>query len=1084
MSTTTFLWKYTSCADIMLLLTVMIFLSSCNISSSSHTNLQSALPEIVDYNYHIKPILSDRCYACHGPDNKTREANLRLDTQEGALEMKLESGKPAIVAGSTLQSELWHRITSSDPQVMMPPPESHLTLSEYEVALLEKWIDQGAEWKDHWAFIPPQKSQIPKIHQTEWISNEIDAFVLAQLEQQNLSPSPRSTKERLIRRLSLDLRGLPPSLNEIDAFLEDDSPNAYEQLVDRFLADSAYGERMALEWLDVARYADSHGMHADGSRTMWPWRDWVIQAFNENMPYDQFMTYQLAGDMIPDATKEQILATAFHRNHKNNTEAGIIDEEYRLEYVYDRTNTTAKAFMGLTMECARCHDHKFDPISQKEYYQTAAFFNNVEELGMSANDGSHGPNLLVTHDSIDAVLSHIRRRLYLLEQKQSLNPQQITSQKAFLRTVDSAIITPSSFLLAHYPLDEISVDTDANGKKTQYIDRDKTTYISGEPEIAKGKTGNSLKFDNEFEFLHLNEIPELEITDAFSASAWIFTTKTGKHQTILGNSGAKNHFWRGWEMTLNADNQLRVSLIHALPDNYLRVESTHEVPLETWTQVAFTYDGSAHANGINLYINGQMVEKNVLYDRLFKSIKTIDNLFQRKKRPVRVAKSYRSNTGDDGIFQGKIDDLRIYHQALTPLEIASIHPDPARLDQLIAQKPDLMNEHLQTRKTDSLILYEINKLREKRLSLIDSLPEVMIMQEMESPRQMYVYERGDYTAPGESVNPATPVSVLPFPDSLQPDRLGLSKWLIDPAHPLTARVTVNRYWQMLFGKGLVSTPHDFGSQGKLPTHPLLLDHLAIWFIENGWDVKALLKYIVMSSTYQQTSAFREDLASIDPENELLARGPTFRLQAELIRDHALAVSGLLVRKIGGPSVRPYQPPGMWIEKTNFSQALLHYVQDSGANLYRRGMYTFIRRTVPPPSMIAFDATDRSDCIVQRQQTNTPMQALVLMNDPQFVEASRVMAERILKYGGNTSNSQLIYGFRLATGRLPANGELRILENLYHQEIKHFQHQPDSAAILLQVGEFSRDTTLDMIHHAAMTNVASMLLNHDEAYMKR
>ncbi len=1081
---TTFPWKYVSRAGVILLFAAMIFLSSCNTSSSTNASLQASLPEIVDYNYHIKPILSDRCYACHGPDEKTREADLRLDTPEGALQMKLESDNPAIVAGSSSRSEVWHRITSSDPQVMMPPPESHLTLSEYEVALLGKWIDQGAEWKAHWAFIPPQKPQIPKTHQPEWISNEIDAFVLARLEQQNLSPSPQAHKARLIRRLSLDLRGLPPSLSEIDTFLEDDSPDAYEQLVDRFLADSAYGERMALEWLDIARYADSHGMHADGSRTMWPWRDWVIQAFNENMPYDQFMTFQLAGDLLPNPDKKQILATAFHRNHKNNTEAGIIDEEYRLEYVYDRTNTTAKAFMGLTLECARCHDHKFDPISQKEYYQTAAFFNNVEELGMSANDGSHGPNLLITSDSIDAVLSHIQRRLSLLEQKKHLSQQQITAQKAFLKTVVPTTIDPSPFLLAHYPLDNIHSVMDAKGKNKQEVDRNQTVYVNGEPELTEGKIGNSLSFDDEFEFLHLNEIPEFEITDAFSASAWIYTTKTGKHQTILGNSGAKNHFWRGWEMTLNEDNQLRVSLIHALPDNYLRVSSRHEVPLDTWTQVAFTYDGSAQANGINLYINGQRVEKDVLYDRLFKSIKTIDNLFQRKERPVRVAKSYRSNTGDDGIFQGKIDDIRIYHQPLTSLEIASIYPDPAKLDQLIELKPDLISKHLQTRKTDFSLLEEINKLHQKRLSLIESLPEVMIMQEMESPRQMYVYERGDYTAPGEAVDPATPASILPFPDRLAPNRLGLSQWLTQPAHPLTARVTINRYWQMLFGKGLVSTPHDFGSQGKLPTHPLLLDHLAIWFVEKGWDVKALLKYIVMSSTYQQASATREDLATIDPDNELLARGPAFRLQAELIRDHALAVSGLLVRKMGGPSVKPYQPPGMWIDKTNFSQALLHYVQGSGANLYRRGMYTFIRRTVPPPSMIAFDATDRSDCIVERQQTNTPMQALVLMNDPQFVEASRVMAERILKHEGNTSSSQLTFGFRLATGRFPANEELDILKHLYHQEIEHFQHQPDSAARLLQTGEFPRDTTLDIIQHAAMTNVASMLLNHDEAYMKR
>ncbi len=1064
-------------AVIIILLTLVISCHNREYSSISE------LPERVDYNYHIKPILSDRCYACHGPDDNTREAQLRLDTKEGALQALTESGKPAIVAGNPSKSVLWQRITSQDPQSIMPPPESHLTLSEYEIAVLGKWIDQGAEWKSHWAFIPPQKAPLPNIKQKDWIQNEIDIWVLAQLEQQNISPSHKADKTRLIRRLSQDLRGLPPTLQEIDTFLENDHPNAYEQLVDQFLSDSAYGERMALEWLDVARYADSHGMHADGSRTMWPWRDWAIRAFNQNMPYDQFITYQLAGDMLPAPSKEQVLATAFHRNHKNNTEAGIIDEEFRLEYVYDRTSTTAKAFLGLTMECARCHDHKFDPLSQKEYYQLAAFFNNVEELGMSANDGSHGPNLLMTSDSTDAVIARIDQRIAKLQQRQALNTSELNAQKAFLSHIDKHSFNATPFLLQHYPLEELSSRMGKNGRKYTFSDNNSDVYVNGQPEIVEGRIGNAFRFDDEFEYLHLNDIPDFEIMDSFTASAWIFTEAKGTHQTIVGNSGAKNHFWRGWEMTLNNNNHLRVSLIHALPDNYIRLESQTTIPIQTWTHVAFTYDGSASAKGIRLYINGRPVETNIINDHLYKSIKTVDNLFQYNARPVRVAKSFRSNTGDDGIFQGKIDDIRIHIQALTSLEVASLVPESEIWDQPVLLS-SLNTQHKKTRRADSSITKEISSLRQKRLALIDSVPEVMILQEMNTPRQMYVYERGDYTAPGEKVDPATPTSVLPFPDSLETNRKGLSQWLVHTDNPLTARVTVNRYWQMLFGKGLVATPHDFGSQGNLPTHPELLDHLAIWFIEQGWDVKALIKYIAMSSTYQQASSTREDLIDLDPDNELLARGPSFRLQAELIRDHALAASGLLVQRVGGPSVKPYQPPGMWIDKTNFSSALLHYVQDTGQNVYRRGMYTFIRRTVPPPSMIAFDATDRSDCILQRQTTNTPMQALVLMNDPQFVEASKALGTRMLKEGGTAIDNQLTFGFRLATGRFPKDQELALLEDLFQEEYQRFAQAPDSAVALLDIGQYSRDTTLNLATHAAMTNVASMLLNHDEAYMKR
>jgi len=1066
--------------------TLLLLITSCNEVSQEDYNLEASLPNKIDYNYHIKPILSDRCYACHGPDDKTREADLRLDTPEGALKMKLESGKPAIVAGSTSRSEFWHRITSDDPQVIMPPPESHLTLSDYEVAILGKWIEQGAEWKSHWSFIPPERPDIPRFSKQDFPIHEIDHFILAQLERKGLTPSQRAQKSRLIRRLSLDLRGLPPTLEEIDAFIKDEDPHAYEKLVDMYLSDSAFGERMALDWMDVARYADSHGMHADGWRNMWPWRDWVIQAFNDNMPYDQFIMYQMAGDMLPAATKNQILATAFHRNHQMTAEGGVIDEEFRLEYVFDRTHTTATAFLGLTMECARCHDHKFDPLSQKDFYSLAAFFNNIKEVGMTGDDGNYGPVMLMSTDTLEAKLHALDQRINRLYQQKKLSQEDVTAQKAFLTTLNRSSVQPRSFLLARYPLDKLKKQESASGNTQILLDNNDQSTATGELELVKGKTGNALRFDHDYDVLYLQDIANFEITESFSIGAWIKPEKKGEHQTIIGNSGNKNNFWRGWEMTLDTSNHVWVRLIHSLPHNYIHIVSEQTIPLNTWTHVMFTYDGTAKASGVKLYINGRNVPVQVRFDQLYKSMRTIDSRHNPEDRAIRVAKSYRAFTGDNGIYLGSIDDIRIYDEALTELEVAAIHPDPEVYERLLAEKPESTDQHRAIRYTRKVsdLDQQIQLLLEKRLAMIDTVSEVMVMGEMKQPRPMYVLERGSYTAPQEQVAPATPNAVLPFPENFPPNRVGLAQWLISPENPLTARVTVNRYWQMIFGQGLVRTPQDFGSQGNLPTHPLLLDHLATWFMASGWDIKALMKYMVMSATYQQESTLRPELISIDPNNEFLARGPSFRLPAEHIRDHALAVSGLLVDKIGGPSVKPYQPQGLWIDKGNFSPKLLYYVQDSGANLYRRSLYTFIRRTSPPPSMIAFDATDRSYCSVQRQTTNTPMQALILLNDPQFVEASRVMAERIIREGGNNLNHQLRYGFRLATGRIPHTEELDILNGLYQEEYERFVQAPDSAQALLQTGAYPRDTTLDLTQHAAMTNVASMLLNHDEAYMKR
>ena len=1075
--------KYCATPSKVYLLYILAFslgVYSCHSSLPADEAIAARLPEVVDYNYHIKPLLSDRCYSCHGPDANTREADLRLDTEEGAFKTLTESGKKAIVKGSLRKSAIWHRIMEEDPNELMPPPESNLSLNSFEIALIGKWIDQGAKWKKHWAFIPLAEAPVPSNKNTSWPKNEIDFFTLDRMEREGVSPSPIASKERLIRRLSFDLRGLPPTLEEIDAFVMDDSPGAYEKWVDRFLAAPEFGERMAMDWMDVARYADSHGLHADGWRNMWPWRDWVIRAFNENMPYDQFILEQLAGDMLPDATSDQILATAFHRNHPMTAEGGIVDEEYRLEYVFDRTNTTATAFLGVTMECARCHDHKFDPISQKEYYQLAAFFNNVKELGMTGDDGNYGPMLTMMSDSVRAVLKGIDTELEKVESQLELPAEEVLAQQEFLRKHKNysteSIIKKGDF----FPLEAIIEKRNKGGKKGKRADGDIRTNITGEVERVRGKNGKAFRFDHDYDVLYLSDMGLFEMTDPFSVSLWVNPEKSGEHQTLIGNTGNKNNFWRGWELSLDTSSQVLVKFIHSLPHNYLHLQSLESIPKDTWTHLAFTYDGTGQAKGLNLYINGQKVETKVYFDRLSKSILPITSNHQLEKRALRVAKSYRAFTGDNGIFLGALDEIGIFPMKLSAWEVWQL----AEVDKPAPKS--VLQDHLSTQHTyqQKDLLEKRLQLQNQKLAILDTLSEVMVMEEMPNSRPMYVYDRGQYDLPTDQIGAGTPASILTFPEDYTQNRMGLAKWLTDPRNPLTSRVTVNRYWQMIFGKGLVATPQDFGNQGTLPTHPELLDALAFRFMENGWNVKDLIKFMVMSATYQQDSKMRGDLTEKDPDNLLLARGPSYRLPAEMIRDNALAASGLLNQTIGGPSVKPYQPAGLWIDKGSFSPKLLHYKADTLEGMHRRSLYTFIRRTSPPPSMQAFDAPNREICTVQRQNTNTPMQALVLLNDPQFVEAARKMGERIWKEGGDALTDKIRYGFRLATGRNAKEDEVELFQDMFQDEYKLFEENPHRAKELLSVGVLPVEVESSSHQLAALTIVSNMMLNHDEAYMKR
>lgn len=1036
-------------------------------------HMESRLPDRVDYGFHIKPLIADRCYACHGPDDGARQGGLHLYSEEGALRTKLPSGRRAIVPGRLRKSEAIRRIFSDDPEVMMPPPESNLALSAYDKALIARWIKQGAEWKPHWAFIPSVMPEVPAVEEVSWASGPIDRFVLARLEREGLAPSPVEGKERLLRRVTFDLTGIPPTIAEIDAFLADTGADAYERVVDRLLASPAFGERMATKWMDAARYADSHGYHSDGVRFMWPWRDWVIDAFNRNMPYDEFVTWQMAGDLLPEPSAEQRLATAFHRNHPMTAEGGVIDEEYRVDYVADRANTTGRAILGMTMECARCHDHKFDPISQKEYYQFFAFFNNVRELGLSADDGNAGPLVMLMTNVEERALKEARAAVLEHEKALGERAERVREQQAHMEyQPDRALLGRG--LVDHYPFDALATQASPNVAGGR-LDAE----VLGTLDVIDGPRGGALLFDDDYDYMHLPGAGLFDRTGPFSVGLWLRLDEGGAYARIVGNSDNKHTFWRGWELYVDSLDHVAARLIHALPHNYLHVRANEPLALSSWTHVAVTYDGSSRAEGLRLYLDGKEVPVRVEHDRLYKSFLPVGSDYEVTDRAPRVARSYRAFGGDDGIFTGAMDDLRMYDRRLSRAE--------AGLLAATSDEPVLTEGH----RLEAYLLHEdapyrdlmalLRASREAEEARVSDMLEVMVMEEMDEPRQTHVLDRGLYDQPAESVGPAVPSAFGPWPDSLPANRLGLAQWLFSGEHPLTARVAVNRYWQMLFGQGIVATSEDFGNQGTLPSHPELLDWLASTFVESGWDTKALLKTIVMSATYRQSSAYTNPE---DPSNVLLARGPRYRMPAEMIRDNALAVSGLLVDSVGGPSVKPYQPPGLWIEKGNFSTALLRYQQDTGDDLYRRSLYTFIRRTSPPPSMTIFDTPDRNFCVVRRQNTNTPLQALVLLNDPQYVEAARVLAERMQKEGGSDTETRIRYGFRLATSRRPTQAEASLLADVYEEERRRFARAPADADSLLAVGERPRDPALDRYDTAAFAVVAGLLLNHDEAYTKR
>jgi hypothetical protein len=1023
-------------------------------------------PEPLDFCFQVRPILADRCFKCHGPDEKARKGKLRLDVKENAYAIRDPARQEAaIVPFHTERSQLCWRIMATNEDDRMPPPASNLRLTSEEKALLKQWVEQGAEYKPHWAFSPVAQIPVPPVANPALARNPVDAFVLARLAPEGLKPAPEASRETLIRRLSFDLRGLPPSLEEIDAFVADTSPAAYERLVDRLLASSAYGEEQAALWLDLARFADTYGYQNDVERDMSPWRDWVIRAFNSNLPYDQFILWQIAGDLLPSPTRDQILATAFNRLHRQTNEGGSIDDEFRAEYVADRVATTGTAFLGLTLGCARCHDHKYDPVSQKDFYRMAAFFNNIDESGTYSHftHATPSPSLLLYPEGQEA--RHKALQVQIKAKETAVAALSRSAEPAF----DKWLAAGPHVIGKPEPSAAFAFEIVTNDSTPDSINTNRSAALVDGPVQAEGRVGRALKFSGDNSVV-CKGAGVFNRTTPFSFRLWLKPTEKQERAVIFHRSRAwTDSGSRGYELVLE-DGRPAFSLVHFWPGNAIKVRALTALPLNQWSHLAVTYDGSSRAAGVRLYLAGELLPVDVVRDHLFKDILHRQQWGDMEVKQVELTLAGRFR--DSGFKNGLLDEFQIFDRCLTPWEIRLVAgttagaPDREALFAWYLQQVDPPYRAATA---------ELRALREQENDLINDVAEIPVMSEMSPPRPTYLLKRGAYDAPGEQVEPGVPERIFPFSDSLPRNRLGLARWLVDRRNPLTARVVVNRVWRSHFGRGLVETEEDFGTQGKLPVYPQLLDWLAGQFIDNGWNVKALHKLIVMSATYRQSSQAGPELLVKDPENHLLARGPKHRLRAEEIRDHALAVSGLLSSRLGGPSVRPYQPEGLWEE----SGTGKHYVQDTGEALYRRSLYTFWRRTAPPPSMRIFDAPSREVCTARRETTTTPLQALVLLNDPQFVEAGRVLAEQLVRGCGGDVEACVSRGFRLAIGRRPSPAELAVLCHLYQEQLNLFQTDPAAARQYLKTGEHPCDPTLPAPQLAATSVVASALMNLDE-----
>ena len=984
----------------------------------------------LSYNQDVKPILSDKCFACHGPDVPNNKANLRLDKAEDAYQAPKGSKKVPIVPGDAEKSEIYHRMLATDPEVVMPPPEAHLTMTPREIEVIKTWINQGAVYEDHWAFTPlPKTVPIPKAGE-KWAQNPIDRFVAEKHAENGLEPSPEAPAHRWLRRTTFALTGLPPKPSDIAAFSQNPDRTA---AVDRILATPAYGENMARDWLDAARYADSYGYQSDKLNTQWPYRDWVVAAFNRNLPYDEFLREQLAGDLLPKPTRDQKLATAFNRIHRLNNEGGAIFEEWRMENIADRVHTFGTAVLGLTMECARCHDHKYDPITQRDYFSLFSFFNSIDENGMYDRTAKvPSPSLLLPTETQEKAYQEAAAELKKQRATASNrgdSPEKAESPGPFVVDFSQSPTPTSQWYFSendHNKAPDLSYAS-LNGKSALQLDGDRGVTVK-----------DIVSFDR---WTPLAVRIQLQLDQELAGSAVI------AHHTRGTDAG-----YNGWELML-VDGHLEQRLYRVWPGNAMGVRSMRKLPIGKLVDLVATYDASDRAEGLRLYLDGELLETTVTRDEKQKSA----NVEVQHGGKFALGTRFR----DRGLAHAQIQRLEIHVGGSDPHLRVLEKPNPTAFSPTPAYLQAL----------------------QRFVQIEEDMQEVPVMKELPKPLPAYVLARGAYDAPKGPENRAYRTAfehILPTFEGHRKDRLGLAEWALQPDHPLTARVFVNRLWQRFFGKGLVDTPENFGFQGSLPTHPALLDWLARDFIDYGWDVKRLCRQIVLSATYQQDSRLTAILRSRDPENLLLARGPAFRLSGEEIRDLVLTASDLLNPELGGPPVSPYQPgEDLWRESNGMSPP---YRQDVGEALYRRSLYSVWKRTAPLPNMMAFDAPTREVCAVNRSRTNTPLQALVLLNDVQFVEAARQLAQKVAKEKA-TPESQIEAAFLNLTGRQPTKAEQKALQSLYSQELAHYQAQPTEATTLLNQGD-SPPPENPTPHLAALTVTSQIILNLDATIWSR
>ena len=974
-------------------------------------------------------------------------------------------------------SELWHRASTEDPEEIMPPPESKKPMSKKEISILKQWIEEGAKWEKHWSFAKLDKPTPPETSNPSWSRNPIDRFVLRNLDQRKLKPSPEADRRTLIRRLYLDLTGLPPDPAEINGFLKDKAPDAYERLVDRLLSSDGYAERMTLVWMDAARYGDTSVFHDDGPRTMWPWRDWVLSAYKNNMPFDQFTVEQLAGDLLPESTVEQKIASGFNRNHATTDEGGVIAEEFRVEYVVDRVKTTANVWMGLTMECAQCHSHKYDPISQEEYFSFYAFYNNNADPGMQTRRGNQAPVINVVSSAQKKKKTELEKKNEEISKKQDARRKE--AQKAFDDWSEEQFLTAGekkspiapSGLVSHLPLDTFEKNL------TPDIARNTTDCrLHGKAKpVGNAKFNGGLKIEGNG-FVEVKGFKDPEWNKPFSYGCWVKISNGNQNGAVFAKMNEANAY-RGFDLWLQGGKP-GAHIIHKWQDNAVKVVGKKKLAAKKWQHVFVTYDGSGRAAGTRVFLNGTKLDHTVEADGLTATIAT--------DKPLRLGRRF-STSQTNGV---EIDDVRFYDRELTTVEVQSLFGSDtitpllaiAATERTPAQTKTLFDHFLNSLdKPYQELGKEKDKINGELASLTKSKITSMIMADNpdNKMRKTYLLMRGQYSSPDKTKEylPNTPTFLPPMKEDLPRTRLGMAKWLIDPEHPLTARVAANRHWQTIFGRGLTNTPDDFGSQGNWPTHPDLINWLAADFRENAWNVKRAIRQIVTSATYRQSSVTLPEHIKQDPVNLYHARAPRFRMMGEFVRDNALAISGLLKREFGGPGVKPYQPPGLWVEVSLSGGR--KFIRDKGEKLYRRSMYTYWKRSAPQPALMAFDTPSREVCVLQRQRTNTPMQALVTLNDDQFVEAARHFAKRILTNGGKTVGEKFNFAFEWATGRPADQLRIDVLKKFYDEQSKVFKEDPKRADELLSVGESPRDEKLDPYDHAAWTLLASMILNLDE-----